>query len=59
MSKYEKISVNVDKRLIEKLDNISDFTFLNRSALVVTALAEFVERFERKMEKLNNIKKGE
>ena len=59
MSKYEKISVNVDKRLIEKIDNISDFTFLNRSALVVTALVEFVERFERKMEKLNNIKKGE
>lgn len=52
-NKYEKISVNVDKRLIEKIDQICDFTFLNRSAVVVMALLEYAERFEKKINKLN------
>lgn len=53
MGKYEKISVNVDKELIAKIDKISDFTWLNRSAIVIMALDKFAKDFEKKMKKLN------
>lgn len=53
MKKYEKISVNVNKELITKIDKISDFMWLNRSAIVIMALDKFVKDFEKKMNKLN------
>lgn len=41
MKRYEKISVNVNKELIMKIDEISDFMWLNRSSIVIMALDKF------------------
>lgn len=53
MKRYEKISVNVNKELIMKIDEISDFMWLNRSSIVIMALDKFAKDFDKKIKKLN------
>ena len=53
---YDKISVNIDKNLSKKLDEISMFYFCSRSDVVNEALNDYVKKFNKKIDRLNKQK---
>lgn len=57
-----KISFNCHKELINKIDEMCDFYFCSRTALIIEAINYFYKSYKRKvdrLDKMENIKKRE
>lgn len=54
---YYKLSVNIDKEVSKRLDEIAMFYFCSKSDIVNKSLIEYIKKFDKKMERLQKQKR--
>lgn len=49
---YDKVSFNCPKEVVEKIDEISDFYFCNRTDVIIEAIKYYHKSFKKKVNRL-------